>query len=530
MKNIFFTIAACLAGIAIICVAASTIAAQELSSSAVRYARFSSVSGDVQFQPVSAVEPREADINMPFLEGDRLFTNSDGSAEIMIDDGSIVWVWANSKLDMTRLAGQSDGMSQNTQIRLWVGEVICRFRNKANPDSIQTIQVGETHITASSTALFYLFVNPEHETRIHVLSGEIRAESAGGVRVLIAGTMSVLAAETAVWQDSDVSTDNVFKDWVLERDKWHGGQYQPDTAAPEDVTQRAPGLERDGRWVFNNHLSMWCWTPYVSVEWAPYRFGFWDYIPGWGWTWIPNEPWGWVVYHYGYWAYYYEFGWMWVPHWRWGPHWAAWRYSGRSVHWVPIHPEDNLDTSGRLVEGIQPRNSRLEIGIPVESTHNFEGLPNDLSGPMPQNLENSGAWTNNPSTEFHSMLGSQENHLIRPLPGRSGAISSGDWRGVPSDSPLRGKSIQKPRPGLQPPQNKKSVPLKSPELNQAPRPAKKELLKTGMDLSAATLSIKKVSGENRFWNAVGKVLAKSAKTVTKGTVAVAKSSKGLLSK
>jgi hypothetical protein len=48
------------------------------------------------------------------------------------------------------------------------------------------------------------------------------------------------------------------------------------------------------------------------VNWAPYRYGHWDWIAPWGWTWIDDEPWGFAPFHYGRWT---MIGsrWCWVP-------------------------------------------------------------------------------------------------------------------------------------------------------------------------------------------------------------------------
>jgi hypothetical protein len=55
------------------------------------------------------------------------------------------------------------------------------------------------------------------------------------------------------------------------------------------------------------------WFPHVTVaDWAPYRYGHWEWISPWGWTWIDDAPWGFAPFHYGRWA---MIGsrWAWVP-------------------------------------------------------------------------------------------------------------------------------------------------------------------------------------------------------------------------
>ena len=55
------------------------------------------------------------------------------------------------------------------------------------------------------------------------------------------------------------------------------------------------------------------WYPNtVSVGWAPYSYGYWNYIGPWGWSWIGYEPWGFAPYHYGRWSYIGS-RWGWCP-------------------------------------------------------------------------------------------------------------------------------------------------------------------------------------------------------------------------
>jgi len=59
-----------------------------------------------------------------------------------------------------------------------------------------------------------------------------------------------------------------------------------------------------------NYGAVWYPTAVVA-DWAPYRYGHWEYIRPWGWTWIDDAPWGFTPFHYGRWV-------------RVGPRWAWW--------------------------------------------------------------------------------------------------------------------------------------------------------------------------------------------------------------
>jgi hypothetical protein len=71
-------------------------------------------------------------------------------------------------------------------------------------------------------------------------------------------------------------------------------------------------LDVDGTWVHDSGYGP-VWYPNVAVvDWAPYRYGRWEWITPWGWTWIDAARWGFAPSHYGRWA---MIGrrWAWVP-------------------------------------------------------------------------------------------------------------------------------------------------------------------------------------------------------------------------
>ena len=84
-----------------------------------------------------------------------------------------------------------------------------------------------------------------------------------------------------------------------------------------------------------------------SRTWAPYRFGHWTWLSGWGYTWVDQAPWGYAPFHYGRWAY---IGgrWGWCPGTfvarpLWAPALVAWYGGGTGLRghgpvygWVPL--------------------------------------------------------------------------------------------------------------------------------------------------------------------------------------------------
>ena len=89
---------------------------------------------------------------------------------------------------------------------------------------------------------------------------------------------------------------------------------QPQQAS-RHVSVEATGsdaLDRYGRWdVLPDSEAVWFPTS-VPDDWAPYRFGHWDWIAPWGWTWVDDQPWGFAPFHYGRWVNI-DGRWGWVP-------------------------------------------------------------------------------------------------------------------------------------------------------------------------------------------------------------------------
>src|SRR5258707_144237 len=85
------------------------------------------------------------------------------------------------------------------------------------------------------------------------------------------------------------------------------------------------------------------WYPReVAPGWAPYSYGYWNWVGPWGWTWVDYSPWGFAPYHYGRWNYF-AGGWGWCP----GPYFGPPVYGpafvgffgggfGFGVGWFPL--------------------------------------------------------------------------------------------------------------------------------------------------------------------------------------------------
>jgi hypothetical protein len=109
---------------------------------------------------------------------------------------------------------------------------------------------------------------------------------------------------------------------------------------PNAYQQFQSTLDPYGQWVSDPTYGQ-VWAPSASVvgsDFVPYgTCGNWV-LTEYGWTWESCYDWGWAPFHYGRWVDLVGFGWCWVPGSIWGPGWVSWRSGGGYVGWAPLPP------------------------------------------------------------------------------------------------------------------------------------------------------------------------------------------------
>ncbi|NWG13520.1 MAG: FecR domain-containing protein [Acidobacteria bacterium] len=304
-----------------------------------RIARLSLVEGHVSFMHPNEVDWAPASVNLALQPGDRIYTGSDGRAEIEFDEGSVL------------------RMAEKTDVELVaMGEDRIRFR----------VLVGLCTLSARTDIPFE--VNTPAATFNTRRDGVYRFDiTEGGASdgIVRRGRMDVSGRDFSERLDTgelvhvepgDQGTHLLSRydgrdDW----DEWTDRRsadliaYESRRYLPDTVYYGVSDLDRYGRWVAVDTYG-WGWVPYVGAGWSPYWDGRWYYRPYWGWTWISYEPWGWLPYHYGRWHFSLNLGWCWLPGPSFGFHfWSPGLvrfYHGPSwVSWVPLGPGDyyNVD-------------------------------------------------------------------------------------------------------------------------------------------------------------------------------------------
>jgi hypothetical protein len=348
-----------------------------------RVARISELDGNVSFQPSGTEDWAAAAKNRPVTVGDKLWTDQDSRAELQAGQASL-HLGSMTALSFLNL---DEGI---TQVRIAEGAVNFRVREMREGD-LYEVDTPNVAFTVKEAGAFRIDVNENGDgTRVTVIRGE--GEITAGGR-----TYEVHAGEQAELNGVDNPEFNVERApgpddldrWASDRDL-----REEHSRSSRYVSRDVPGysdLDDYGSWREEPEYGPVWYPSDVAVGWAPYSYGYWNYVGPWGWTWVGYEPWGFAPYHYGRWAFV-GGAWGWCP----GPVYARPFYGpafvgfvggggfsvgfgfgggwGGGIGWFPLgwgepfHPW--YHTSNVYVRNVNITNTRITNVNVLNSNHN----------------------------------------------------------------------------------------------------------------------------------------------------------------
>ena len=306
-----------------------------------RVARLSFVEGEVSFAPERAGKDdnwASAKTNWPITQGNRLYAATNARAEIHIG-ASALRISEETGVDFTRL--------DDDRIEAYIerGSIALTLRNW-DRDDLLTIATPTSSITLNGNGRYRIDVDTD-AVNVLVRQGEAQIQNGRSKFNLIASQRAEISGND-VHISRDDSEDN-FDRWAAERDS-----RQNVAASARYVAPTTPGvyeLDQYGQWHDSGEFGP-VWRPNnVADDWAPYRYGRWDWISPWGWTWIDDAPWGFAPSHYGRWVYVDRY-WAWHPgrfvarpvyapalvSFIGGPGFSVSINAGQPCGWVPLAP------------------------------------------------------------------------------------------------------------------------------------------------------------------------------------------------
>jgi hypothetical protein len=334
--------------------------------------RLSIVNGNVSIQPAGAQDWGQAYLNYPLGPGDRIFTDSDGRAEIQVGR-TYVRVGPNS--DVTFVDFSNDAITFGAA----QGALHVRTRGLWQGQSLY-VQTPSGSSTVTGPADFKVEVYPDQQTAIFTnYSGDVYISGAND-----------FGMDTGPGQALElVGTNPVYPQWLQpgdqdDLDRWSERRDQQITQATSYryVSPDAPGaeeLDAYGQWTPATEYGD-MWFPTVQSGWAPYHNGHWVNREPWGWVWVEDEPWGYAPFHYGRWVSY-RGRWGWIPgpreeHAVWSPAlvvFAGGIGGGGVSAWFPLGPGEAYRPwyrcSPRYVDQVNITNIRETNIVHVQKTY-----------------------------------------------------------------------------------------------------------------------------------------------------------------
>lgn len=260
--------------------------------------------GGVVFAPEGEDEWVDLPANRPLTRGDRLWSDRGARAELHLGTATL-------HLDGESHLGVSVLDERAAQFILMQGAVNARVRELAAGENFE-IDTPNLALRAAQAGDYRVDVSEDgSQTRVVVHSGVAAVFGEGGQSLhLGAGQQASFAGRSLAQVQAPQWRSDSFGQWAAERNRAED-QSIAARHLPRGVVGY-PQLDRHGSWSQDpEHGTVW--YPQVAVaDWAPYRYGRWDWVDPWGWTWVDDAPWGFAPFHYGRWA---MIGsrWAWVP-------------------------------------------------------------------------------------------------------------------------------------------------------------------------------------------------------------------------
>jgi hypothetical protein len=322
----------CLTGL--LSFAAPKARADEEKDPPTRVARISYVDGSVSLQPGGQGDWGSAAKNRPVTIGDKLWVDKDSRAELQAGTAAM-HLGSMTALSFLNL---DQGI---TQMRLAEGSLNFRVSELREGD-LYEVDAPNLAFTVKQAGAFRIDVDENGDSaRVTVIRGEGEVTAGGKTYEVHAGERAEFTGTDNIEYSINAAPGPDGLDrWAAERDL-----KEDNAVSGKYVSRDMPGygdLDDYGDWRDEPEYGHVWYPREVEPDWAPYSYGYWNWVGPWGWTWVDSSPWGFAPYHYGRWNY---FGgrWGWCP----GPYYGPPCYGpafvgffgggfGFGVGWFPL--------------------------------------------------------------------------------------------------------------------------------------------------------------------------------------------------
>jgi hypothetical protein len=292
-------------------------ASTAIAQAAPRAIRLAHIEGTVRVLNGSKTTYMKAYANMPLMEGARLQTMEDGTAEIESEDGSLFRIIPNSILQISNLRWDGSNAPQ-TEISLFNG--VGYFEIKPDHDGAVTRIRVATEVIAAEEPSILRVTQENGPALVDVLSGTVRVTNGADLY-----HVDVRAGEDLSTDMDDAS--RYFLNKGIQQDSWDQWNLDRDSALAARLAQQTKAsaglpiasnpaiedLDESGEW-YDVPNTGYVWAPSnVGEDWDPYGYGYWINYPGFGYSFVSGYSWGYLPYTCGEWNFFNGFGWGWAP-------------------------------------------------------------------------------------------------------------------------------------------------------------------------------------------------------------------------
>jgi len=299
-----------------------------------RVARISFVDGSVSLQPGGQGDWGSAAKNRPMTIGDKIWVDKDSRAELQAGTAAM-HLGSMTALSFLNL---DEGV---TQMRLAEGSINFRVSELRQGD-VYEVDAPNLAFIVKEAGAFRVDVDENGESaRVTVIRGEGQVTAGGKTYEVHPGERAEFNGKDNVqYSIEKVPAPDGLDRWAAERDL-----KEDNSVSGKYVSRDMPGysdLDDYGDWRDEPEYGHVWYPREVAPGWAPYSYGYWNWVGPWGWTWVDYSPWGFAPYHYGRWNYF-AGGWGWCP----GPYFGPAVYGpafvgffgggfGFGVGWFPL--------------------------------------------------------------------------------------------------------------------------------------------------------------------------------------------------
>jgi hypothetical protein len=283
----------------------------------------------------------EGFVNSPVFPGDEITTGDEQRVEVELAGGTLVWVDGRTELNFLALPDPYADVADHAVLQLSAGRI--RLATSLRDDEELRVDTPAASVYPLGDADLRIEVGRDGWTRVYSRRGVVEVVGDGASVLVRGGTRTDVEPGALPYEPEPFNTFSAdgFDRYVERREDVY--RYREGYAGGPDVYRELPDeiqpyyreLSAHGAWVYVDEYG-YVWQPAgVAADWRPYYNGYWGYGPN-GYFWVSHEPWGWAPYHYGRWSWVGGYGWCWSPGRVFAGAWVSWSWGSVYVGWSPL--------------------------------------------------------------------------------------------------------------------------------------------------------------------------------------------------